>query len=178
MVLCKNVVVSGSRAKSLAWSKLLSQGNSSIVVQNSEDFAKLANQLISATTILHISEDEITEFIKTFNPWENISVIHGIKSMHVIQVSPDQVVKSVWHTHNQFLLEFPPDILDCLPTYIEVPNKSQWCSTKYKYISDYNNCYVIVKLQTVAEREVFYLGYIMDINANGNLKIQYLRKKW
>lgn len=160
----------GGSAKSLVRTKTLSQGDNGVVVQSSVDFAKLADHLMSATTVLHISEQEIKALVEAIDPWQDVSGIPEIQSMHVIQVSTDQIAK-LWHTNGSFLSGLPPDILDGteLPSTtinVEIQNeRKHWCTNRYNDISNYISCYVIVQLQTVAN--------IMDVNSSSSkLKIQ------
>ena len=176
----------GGSAKSLVRTKTKSKGDGAVVVQSSVEFAKLAEQLMPATTVLHISDHEIKELVKSIDPWQDVSGIPGIQSMHVIQVSPDQNAK-LWHTNGPFVAGVAPDIVEDGIMHTELPststcaeghNQRQWCSNRYNDITKYISCYVIVQLQTVAKRAVYYLGHIMDVNSNSSvLKIQYLRKK-
>lgn len=74
----------GGRAKSLVRQKSMSK-DVSHAVQSSKDFADLASELMSATTVLHISQEEINEAVALTDSWEDAPAADGIRSMHDAQ---------------------------------------------------------------------------------------------
>jgi hypothetical protein len=74
----------GGSAKASVRSKVQTQGDNEIVVQNSEDFAKVAKEFMPNTTVFHINNNDA--LITNVNPWQNVQPIKGI-SLHVIEVS-------------------------------------------------------------------------------------------
>ena len=71
----------GGRAKSLVRQKSLSKDGSH-AVQSSSDFAKLADELMQSTTVLHINQHEINEAVALADSWEEVIAVNGIRSMH------------------------------------------------------------------------------------------------
>ncbi|KAG1714416.1 Mitochondrial coenzyme A transporter SLC25A42 [Nymphon striatum] len=74
----------GGRAKSLVRQKSMSK-DVSHAVQSSKDFADLASELMSATTVLHISQEEMNEAVALTDSWEDAPAADGIRSMHDAQ---------------------------------------------------------------------------------------------
>lgn len=74
----------GGRAKSLVRQKSISKDGSH-VVQSSKDFAKLASELMSSTTVLHIDQREIDPAVALAHSWEDAPPAVGIRSMHDAQ---------------------------------------------------------------------------------------------
>ena len=71
----------GGRAKSLVRQKSMSKSGKQ-VVHNSQDFFEVALSVMSSTTVLHISQEEIKDAIKAKNPWADVTNVAGIRQMH------------------------------------------------------------------------------------------------
>ena len=54
----------GGRAKYLVRQKVMSKSSTPIIVQNSKDFADVANELMKKTVVVHISQNHINKFNK------------------------------------------------------------------------------------------------------------------
>ena len=53
---CHNFVRIGGKAKALVLLKVMSKGDDRIIVQLSNDFSKVAEQLLHKTEVIHISQ--------------------------------------------------------------------------------------------------------------------------
>lgn len=73
----------GGNVKRLVRQKMMAQGEG-CVVQSAKDFAELASQIVSNTHIFYVTEDHILTVISSQKPWENVVVIPGIQSLHII----------------------------------------------------------------------------------------------
>ena len=65
--------------------------NDDVIVQSSQDVATLVAQLMSATTVLHVSQAEsVTLIIRSVEPWYDMPVIAKFavyKQMHAAEYS-------------------------------------------------------------------------------------------
>ncbi|KAG1711229.1 hypothetical protein GQR58_002516 [Nymphon striatum] len=64
----------GGRAKYLVRHKVMSKSSTPLIIQNSQDFANAANQLMEKTTVIHISQRQINEFNEKYDGFKNIRV--------------------------------------------------------------------------------------------------------
>ena len=71
----------GGHAKSLVYQKLMSTDGSH-AIQSSKGFAKLASDLISSTTVLHIDQQEIDEEVALADSWEDTQAVVGTCKIH------------------------------------------------------------------------------------------------
>ena len=74
----------GGKIKSSFHKKVMSLGKDWPIVQDSESFAKLANELLESTTIIHVTKEEVSAY-KDSNPFGKSVPIHGISNMHVMK---------------------------------------------------------------------------------------------
>ena len=49
--------------------------NDDVIVQSSQDVATLVAQLMSATTVLHVSQADIDYTIRSVEPWDDMQAI-------------------------------------------------------------------------------------------------------
>ena len=90
----------GGRAKSLVRQKSMSKDGHD-VVQSSKDFAKLASELMSATTVMHIDQEEIDEAVAQADPWDDAPAAVGIRSMHDAQFIFSKKIIELRHVTGQ-----------------------------------------------------------------------------
>ena len=88
----------GGRAKSLVREKWMSQDEVSIV-QSPKNFAELASNLMSATTVLYIHQDEINHAIVNLDSWKDIPAADGIRIMHDTKCLFMYLVNLSWPCH-------------------------------------------------------------------------------
>ena len=70
--------------KSSLQKKVMSPGRDHPIVQDSESFAKLANELCKSKTVIHVSKDKVNAY-KNSNPLSKSVPVHGISKMHVMK---------------------------------------------------------------------------------------------
>ena len=80
-------------AKALVRTKVKSRSNDSTIVQNSIDFYNTVKVLMPNVTVLHISNNEIIEFIDKEQPWVNVNNVKGIRNVHSITCKDDTHVQ-------------------------------------------------------------------------------------
>lgn len=62
----------GGSAKSLVRTKVMSKGEDALIVQTLTDFATAAKCLMPEVTVLHVSQEEISETILSDDPWSSV----------------------------------------------------------------------------------------------------------
>ena len=63
----------------------MSLGKDRPIVQDSESFAKLANELSESIMIIHVTKEEVSVHTKDSNPFDKSVPIHGISKMHIMK---------------------------------------------------------------------------------------------
>lgn len=75
----------GGAAKSNVRRRVMSKGANARIVQSSTDFAAVAQESLKEVNVLHVPQDEISEFIKRENPWGAIRDAPGISKVHLVK---------------------------------------------------------------------------------------------
>ena len=75
----------GGKLKSSVHKKVMSLGKDRPIVQDSESFAKLANELSESIMIIHVTKEEVSVHTKDSNPFDKSVPIHGISKMHIMK---------------------------------------------------------------------------------------------
>ncbi|KAG1685365.1 hypothetical protein GQR58_009087 [Nymphon striatum] len=84
----------GGRAKYLVRHKVMSKSSTPLIIQNSQDFANAANQLMEKTTVIHISQRQINEFNEKYDGFKNVEAYPGISKCHIASyIFPDKSLK-------------------------------------------------------------------------------------
>lgn len=73
----------GGKAKSLVRTAVMSKKSDRTVVQSSKDFSDVARQLMKQTTVIHISQEEIDNYVKDIVSWTDAAAVPGIQKMHM-----------------------------------------------------------------------------------------------
>lgn len=118
----------GGRAKSLVRHAVMSKRPDAPVVQNSKDFAKLAEKLMPQTHVHHISQKEIDAAIKHAQPWQDTIPVPGISKVHRMKADALSAV-NFWRTAGvdevAMSLQYPP-----VEQHLEVA-MGDWVIVKY-----------------------------------------------
>lgn len=72
----------GGRIKSIVRQAVMSKRAESVIVQNSRDFARVASEKMTTTTVIHISQEEIDSVSQ--QAWDDVKTVPGIQKMHVV----------------------------------------------------------------------------------------------
>ena len=73
---------------------VMSKGSSAAIVQNAQDFCRVAAKLMPSTKVVLIEDKEI---VRDGKRWQNVQAVHGIKSCHVLEAKPNQSMKTYFN---------------------------------------------------------------------------------
>ncbi|KAG1652590.1 Craniofacial development protein 2 [Nymphon striatum] len=131
----------GGRAKYLVRHKVISKSSTPLIIQNSQDFANAANQLMEKTTVIHISQRQINEFNEKYDGFKNVEAYPGISKCHIASyIFPDKYMG----------LSYPGEVTYAESSQIRV-NVMEKAGTHYKWPNVQDNIFysyddVIMKL--------------------------------
>ncbi|KAG1651824.1 hypothetical protein GQR58_026730 [Nymphon striatum] len=123
----------GGRAKYLVRHKVMSKSSTPLIIQNSQDFANAANQLMEKTTVIHISQRQINEFNEKYDGFKNVEAYPGISKCHIPSYSfPDKALKLKKHAldYDQQISEISVE-----PTQQQVYTINEWVLVRYMGLS-------------------------------------------
>ena len=127
----------GGRAKSLVRQKSLSKSGKQ-VVQNAQDFFDVARSVMSSTTVLLCSQQEIANAIKAKNPWVDVPNVAGIRQMHEAKCDYNDRQIMFRHTSGQsqpdFVVKYSTgetEIPFVIPPTNVTLQKGNWCVVDY-----------------------------------------------
>ena len=62
----------------------MSKGEKAVVVQSSVDLYKIAQGAMPEVTVIHVTANEISEFVSKQDPWKDVKDAPGISKVHVL----------------------------------------------------------------------------------------------